>query len=107
MLDPNYEPHLQSIEAIHPEDSDGVCIAIIYEDEYVNSIMVCGLKQPCPIHIHSGGLIPFNENPIDGHWCEIRRREHYEPCRCSCESCHIAVSSTKKDPTCPIVSYET
>lgn len=28
-------------------------------------------------------------NPIAGHWCNLREREHFEPCGCECDPCHL------------------
>lgn len=41
-------------------------------------------------------------NPTSGHWCNLREREHFEPCGCECDPCreviNIGIEKSKMDP---------
>lgn len=38
-------------------------------------------------------------NPISGHWCNLREREHFEPCGCVCDPCYLKRISREKTNT--------
>lgn len=33
---------------------------------------------------------------MGGHWCEIRLREHFDPCSCKCARCTIHLDADRK-----------